>query len=89
MCVAPFLLFSWGAQYLPEGLSSIFNATIPIATTVVALAILPDERLTRIKTAGVFEAAAGVVLVAGSWNAISDATDATFLSALGCLGGAA
>ena len=90
MCVVPFLLFSWAAQYLPAGLSSIFNATTPIATMIVALAILPDERLTKIKTAGIFVAAAGVVLVAAPWNAIADTTNVTFLWAqLACLGGTA
>lgn len=90
MCVVPFLLFSWAAQYLPAGLSSIFNATTPIATMVVALAILPEERLTKIKTAGIFVGAVGVILVAAPWNAIADTTTATFLWAqLACLGGTA
>ncbi|WP_459300141.1 DMT family transporter [Arthrobacter sp. TMN-49] len=90
MCVIPFLLFSWAAQYLPAGLSSIFNATTPIATMVVALAILPDERLTRIKTAGIFLAAAGVVLIAAPWNAVADTAHPMFIWAqLACLGGTA
>ena len=88
MCVAPFLLFSWAAQYLPSGLSSIYNATTPIATMLVALAILPDERLTKIKTAGLFVAAGGVILVAAPWGAIADTTNGMFFWAqLACLGG--
>ncbi|TFD82824.1 EamA family transporter [Cryobacterium fucosi] len=88
MCVAPFLLFSWAAQYLPSGLSSIYNATTPIATMLLALAILPDERLTKIKTAGLFVAAGGVILVAAPWDAIADTTNGMFFWAqLACLGG--
>ncbi|MDJ0325341.1 DMT family transporter [Cryobacterium sp. PH31-AA6] len=88
MCVAPFLLFSWAAQYLPSGLSSIYNATTPIVTMLVALAILPDERLTRIKTAGLFVAAGGVLLVAAPWTAVADASgDMFFWAQLACLGG--
>ena len=90
MCVVPFLLFSWAAQYLPAGLSSIFNATTPIATMIVALAILPDERLTKIKAAGIFVAGAGVVLLAAPWNAMAETASAMFLWAqLACLGGTA
>ncbi|MBT2532987.1 EamA family transporter [Arthrobacter sp. ISL-48] len=88
MCVVPFLLFSWAAQYLPAGLSSIYNATTPIATMLVALAILPDERLTKFKTAGILVAAAGVVLVAAPWAAVADTGNGMFFWAqLACLGG--
>lgn len=88
MCVVPFLLFSWAAQYLPAGLSSIYNATTPIATMLVALAILPDERLTKTKTAGLFVAAGGVILVAAPWDAVTDTANGMFFWAqLACLGG--
>lgn len=61
MCVAPFLLFSWAAQFLPSGLSSIFYATTPIATMLLALAVL--RRLTVIKTLA--------LLVASRWHRAS------------------
>lgn len=91
MCVALFLLFSWAAQSLPSALSSIFNATTPIATMLVALAVLPEERLTKLKTAAFIVAAAGVVLVADPWSDIvSGATNqANLLAQLACLGGTA
>lgn len=87
MCVAPFLLFSWAAQYLPSGLSSIFNATTPIATMIIALAVLPEERLTRIKTIAMVIAAGGIVLVLGPWRLLADLQDANILAQLACLGG--
>ncbi|MEV0731589.1 DMT family transporter [Polymorphospora sp. NPDC050346] len=69
LCVAPFLLFAWAGQYIPSGLSSIYNATTPITTLLVSLAVLPDERFTRTRTAGLVVAAAGVLLVAAPWTA--------------------
>ena len=88
MCVAPFHLFSWAAQYLPSGLSSIYNSTTPIATMLVALAILPDERLTKIETAGLFVAAGGVIVVAAPWAVTTHTTnDMFFWAQLACLGG--
>ncbi len=87
MCVAPFLLFSWAAQYLPSGLSSIFNASTPIATMIIALAVLPEERLTRIKTLAMFIAAGGIILVLGPWHFVADLQETNLLAQLACLGG--
>ncbi len=87
MCVAPFLLFSWAAQYLPSGLSSIFNASTPIATMIIALAVLPEERLTRNKTIAMIVAAGGIILVLGPWRFLGDLQQATLLAQLACLGG--
>lgn len=87
MCVAPFLLFSWAAQYLPSGLSSIFNATTPIATMVIALAVLPEERLTGVKAAAMFIAAGGIILVLGPWQILAELQSASLLPQLACLGG--
>ena len=67
LCVVPFLLFAWAGQHIPSGLSSIYNATTPIMTMLVSLVALPDERLTAMRTLGLFIAAAGVVLVGASW----------------------
>ena len=35
-CVVPFLLFSWAQQHVTSGLASIYNATTPIMTAVMA-----------------------------------------------------
>lgn len=89
MCVAPFLLFSWAAQYLPSGLSSIFNAATPIATMIIALAVLPEERLTKVKTFALFIAAGGIALVLGPWRIVAELQDASLLPQLACLAGTA
>ncbi|MFR9725998.1 DMT family transporter [Streptomyces sp. MS19] len=88
LCVVPFLLFSWAARDLPSGLSGIYNAATPVATMLVALALLPEERLTRAKTGAFLKAAAGVVLVAAPWSAAGDLGGGRALTAqLACLGG--
>ncbi|MFC4015095.1 DMT family transporter [Nonomuraea purpurea] len=87
LCVVPFLLYAWAGQYIPSGLSSIYNATTPIATLLVSLIVLPDERLTRARTAGLLIAAGGVIVVAAPWDAVSAAGDGPLLLAqLACLG---
>ncbi|MFO6453455.1 MULTISPECIES: EamA family transporter [unclassified Aeromicrobium] len=67
LCVIPFTLYAWAGQRIPSSLSSIYNATTPIATLMVGLALLPDELLTRFRIGGLLIAACGVVVVAGPW----------------------
>ena len=86
LCVVPFLLFAWAGQHIPSGLSSIYNATTPIMTMLVSLVVLPDERLTRMRTLGLLIAAAGVVLVAAPWTITFDDGPTSLLAQLACLG---
>ncbi|MGV9867695.1 DMT family transporter [Rhodococcus koreensis] len=87
LCVAPFTLYAWSGQYIPSGLSSIYNATTPIAALLVSLAVLPDERLTRGRTAGLLVAAAGVLVVAAPWDiALTPEHGPVFVAQLACLG---
>jgi drug/metabolite transporter (DMT)-like permease len=68
LCVVPFLLFSWAETRISSGLASIYNATTPLMTMLVALAALPSERPTRSRLAGLLVGFAGVVLVLGPWG---------------------
>jgi drug/metabolite transporter (DMT)-like permease len=68
LCVVPFLLFSWAETRISSGLASIYNATTPLMTMLVALAALPSERPTRTRLAGLLVGFAGVVLVLGPWG---------------------
>ena len=86
LCVVPFLLFAWAGQHIPSGLSSIYNATTPIMTMLVTLIVLPDERLTRVRTLGVLIAAVGVVLVAAPWTITGADGPVSLLAQLACLG---
>ena len=65
LCVVPFLLFSWAETRISSGLASIYNATTPLMTMLVALAALPSERPTRTRLLGLLVGFAGVVLVLG------------------------
>jgi drug/metabolite transporter (DMT)-like permease len=71
LCVVPFLLFAWAELRVPSGLASIYNATTPLMTTMVAWAALPGERLDRIKLAGLVMGFAGVIVVLGPWRGLA------------------
>jgi drug/metabolite transporter (DMT)-like permease len=63
--VVPFVLIVWGQHHIASGLASILNATTPLFTVLVAHLLTPDERLTRLKLAGVAGGFAGAVFMIG------------------------
>lgn len=73
LCVLPLLLFAWAGQFIPSGLSSIYNATTPLMTMVIALAIIPNEKLSRLRGLGILIGAVGILVVLSPWSLIDSA----------------
>ncbi|GAA4534686.1 DMT family transporter [Amycolatopsis samaneae] len=84
LCVFPFLLFSWAEQYISSGLASIFNATTPLITMLVAAAALRAERLTTPRITGLLLGFLGVLTIVGVWRGIDISHELT--AQLACLG---
>lgn len=84
LCVVPFLLFSWAEQYISSGLASIFNATTPLITMLLAAAALPEERFTPPKVAGLLLGFLGVLTIVGVWHGVDVSHQLT--AQLACLG---
>jgi drug/metabolite transporter (DMT)-like permease len=61
----PFSLLVWGQTAIASGLAAILNATTPLFTVLIAGALLPDERITPLKSLGVLIGFGGAVLVIG------------------------
>ena len=61
--VIPFLLITVGEQSIDSALASILNATVPLFVIVIAPLVLPDERITVARVAGLAVGFAGVVLL--------------------------
>lgn len=61
----PFCLIVWGQTQISSGLASIFNATTPFFTVLVAGALLADERTTGQKLLGVILGLLGTVVLIG------------------------
>jgi len=59
-CVIPFSLIFWGQTHIPSGLASIFNATTPIFTVLVAHLATRDEKLNAAKLVGITTGFLGV-----------------------------
>lgn len=89
-CVLPYLLFAWAQQYVPSGLASIFNATTPIMTAIMAWAAFRVERLRPGQLAGIAIGIVGVtvIIAPGSAAAVAESTVAqlALLGATACYG---
>jgi drug/metabolite transporter (DMT)-like permease len=67
-CVAPYLLFAWAEQHVSSGLGSIYNATTPIMTAIMAGLVFRVERLKPIQLVGIGVGIVGVVVIVGPWQ---------------------
>lgn len=73
----PFCLIVWGQTQINSGLASIFNATTPFFTVIIAGVFLADEKITGGKILGVFIGMIGVVVLIGP-EALSGLSGSTF-----------
>ncbi len=85
MNAVPFLLFAFGQTEVSSSLAGILNSTTPLLTLVFSLAVLPAERPTRRKVAGLLVGFAGTLVVLAPWSGLGEGS---LLGALACLGAA-
>lgn len=69
-CVVPFLLFSWAQQHVTSGLASIYNATTPIMTAVMAWAVFRVEKLRLVQILGILVGILGVMVIIAPWQGL-------------------
>lgn len=84
--VVPFSLFAYGETQVTSVAAGIWNATTPLLTLVVAMAVLPEERPTAQRVMGLGVGFAGVLVLLGLWHA---PVGGALLGNLACLGAAA
>ena len=61
----PFCLIVWGQTHIASGIASIFNATTPICTVIVAHAFTKDKKITGGRLVGIIVGFAGVSAIIG------------------------
>lgn len=67
-CVIPYLCFAWAEQYVSSSLASIYNATTPIMTAIMATLVFRVEKLGASRWFGVGLGIIGVLVVIGPWQ---------------------
>lgn len=85
LAALPNALWSIGQLEVPASIASIYNATIALATALVATLVFRIERLSRLTWFGVAVGLIGVIVVIGPWN--SDASGGSWPYQLACFGG--
>ena len=90
LTVFPFFLINYGGQFITSGLMSIYNATTPLWTLLIAIAALPQERPTGRKYVALALGFVGVLVLLSPWAITGSNTLLGQLSSIGaaaCYGG--
>jgi len=61
----PFCLIVWGQMHIASGLASIFNATTPLFTAIVAHVFTKDEKISGGRMGGILVGFTGVAVIIG------------------------
>lgn len=69
-CVVPFLIFSWAQQHVSSGLASIYNATTPLMTAIMAWAVFRVEKLKPVQVLGILLGILGVMVIIAPWQGL-------------------
>ncbi|MDB2390756.1 DMT family transporter [Alphaproteobacteria bacterium] len=75
--VIPFSLIVWGQQTTTGGLASIINASTAFFSIMLAAILIPDERLTWYRVAGVVIGVTGVAIAVGFGTIVQFSGDDT------------
>lgn len=85
MNAVPFVFFAYGETEVSSLLAGIFNATTPLLTLLFTLLVLPGERPTPRRIAGLLLGFLGVLVVLAPWDGLGRGS---LLGALACIGAA-
>lgn len=85
-CSVPFALFAWAETEVTSVVAGLWNATTPLHALVFLLLLVPSERPTGERVAGLGIGFAGVLVVLGPWEAEGGGP---LLAQLACLAAAA
>lgn len=83
----PFVLLAYGEQHVDSVLAGLLNATTPLMTLLFVVLLVPDERITPRRVAGLLLGFAGVLCVLGVWRGLAGGTVTGTLACLGSTAG--
>jgi drug/metabolite transporter (DMT)-like permease len=59
----PLAMVAWSEEYIPTGLASILNSTVPLFTMVIAPLFIAEERITPARILGLLVGFGGVIVL--------------------------
>ena len=75
----PWMLFSFGQQYVTSALAGIINGTTPLMTLVAIMIAFREEKPTRQRIVGLLVGFVGMVIVVGVWNLVQSEKSSSLL----------
>ena len=72
----PFVLISWGQQFIDSGVASILNGTVPLWAMLIGHFALSDERMNWRREGGILTGVLGVILLVSGELGAGTATNA-------------
>lgn len=85
----PFMLLSWGQQYVTSGFAGVCMAAVALIVLPLAHFLVPGERLTARKSLGFLLGFLGVVVLIGGQAFVSTGIPLETFGRLACIGAAA
>jgi drug/metabolite transporter (DMT)-like permease len=66
--VIPFTIFAWAIQYISSIAAGLLNSTMPLWTAILAVLMLPEEKLNSFRVGGLLLGFLGLLVLLGIWD---------------------
>lgn len=66
--VIPFAIFAWAIHYISSIAAGLLNSTMPLWTAILAVLMLPEEKLTTFRVGGLILGFLGLLVLLGVWD---------------------
>lgn len=67
--VIPFAIFAWAIHHISSIAAGLLNAPMPLWTAILALLMLPEEKLNPVRVGGLILGFLGLLVLLGVWDA--------------------
>jgi drug/metabolite transporter (DMT)-like permease len=66
--VIPFTIFAWAIHYISSIAAGLLNSTMPLWTAILAVLMLPEEKLNPFRVGGLLLGFLGLLVLLGVWD---------------------
>jgi drug/metabolite transporter (DMT)-like permease len=66
--VIPFTIFAWAIHYISSIAAGLLNSTMPLWTAILAVLMLPEEKLNPFRVSGLLLGFLGLLVLLGVWD---------------------
>jgi drug/metabolite transporter (DMT)-like permease len=82
--VIPFTIFAWAIQYISSIAAGLLTSTMPLWTAILAVIMLPEERLKPFRVGGLLLGFLGLLVLLGVWDVNFQANSLAYVACALC-----